>query len=128
MTDYARASLTLEYSANSDYGDPKIKPPKWVAELTPDEGFFERPDAETSSGVTINTSKLNTVTSFAVKNTDVSNYVTLTFRSAGNGSTDNIVRIAAGGIFYTQDLTAATNPTIIANTATCKCEVFYTGT
>lgn len=127
MTDYARATLQLEVSANSDYGDPYIKPPKWVEELTPDEGFFERIDAETG-GVTINTSKLNSVTAFAVRNRDATNYVTLVHRSAGGSSTDQTIRIPAGGMYYTQDLTAATNPTLTANTATVQCEVFYMGT
>lgn len=127
MTDYARITANFEVSENSDYGEPYIDPPKWVAELTPDEGFFERVDAETT-GVTISTSKLSTCTVLAIRNRDTTNYVTLVWRGAGGGANDMTVRIPAGGMLYLQDITAATDPTLTADTATCKCEVFYAGT
>jgi hypothetical protein len=129
VTDYARATLTYEVSTQTDYGSPYVAPPKWVEALTPDESIYHaRLEAALSPGTAINTSVLGTCTLLAVRNLDATNYVTLTWRSAGNGGTDNIVRIQPGDLFHVQDVTAATNPTLVANTAACSCEVLVLGT
>jgi hypothetical protein len=129
MTDYARIIATFEVSANSDYGAPYIAPPKWTEALTPDESSYQaRVEAALTPGTAISTSILGTCTLLAVRNLDATNYVTLTWRSAGNSGVDNIVRIQPGDLFICQDVTAATNPTLVANTAVCNCEVLFLGT
>lgn len=129
MTDYARVRIDFEVSEFSDYGSPYIRPPQWSEALTPDEADYKgRVEAALTPGTTIATAFLTTCTLLAVRNLDATNYVTLTWRSAGNGSTDNVVRIAAGDVFVTQDVTAGNDPNIMANTAACKCEVLVMGT
>jgi hypothetical protein len=121
--------LSYEVSSSSDYGTPYIAPPKWVETLTPDEAIYHaRIEAALTPGTAINTSVLTSCTLLSVRNLDATNYVTLTWRSAGNSGVDNIVRIQPGDIAHIQDVTAATNPTLVANTAACNCEVLVLGT
>ena len=128
MADYTKLELTAVYSKNSDYSSPKVKMAPAAFTLTPDEYFHVEVEADTSGGTTITTSILNSATLLVVKNNDATNYVTATFDSAGNGSQDNLVRIAAGGVLATTDFTVAQNLKLVANSAACECEVFIVGT
>ena len=130
MTDYAKIELSARYSASSDYSSPDWTTSTWLPfELTPDEGAQFKVEAATSSGTTVTTSIYSSVTLVAVQNIDPTNYVTATFRTAGNSTTDNIIRIAAdGGILVVSDFTAANNLVLAADTAVCTCRVLIVGT
>mgnify|MGYP003128074614 FL=1 len=128
MADYAKLHVKGLFSKNSDYSDPKVSMAPAAYALTPDEYIHTELQADTSSGTTLTTSILSSATLLVVKNNDATNYVTATFRSAGNGSTNNIVRIAAGGFLAVSDYTVANNLLLVANSAACECEVFIVGT
>lgn len=128
MAKYLKAELEILLSANADYSDED-----WVTNWadytpTPDEAFQMEIQADVGSAVTVYTSHLSTVTLVALKNTDSTNFVTATFRTAGNGATDNIIRIPAGGLLVVSDFTAANNLTLQADTAVVNCKVLVCGT
>ena len=127
MADYAKLEIRGIYSKSSDYSSPKADFNPAIYAVTPDEYFHCEIQADTSAGTTITTSILASATLLVVKNNDASNYVTATFDSAGNGSTDNLIRIAPGGILATTDFTVAQNLKLVANSAACECEVFIVG-
>ena len=128
MADYAKLHVKGLFSKNSDYSDPKVSMAPAAYALTPDEYIHTELQADTSSGTTLTTSILSSATLLVVKNNDATNYVTATFRSAGNSSTNNIIRIAAGGFLAVSDYTVANNLLLVANSAACECEVFIVGT
>ena len=127
MADYAKISVKSVYSKNSDYSFPKAMFAPDANTLTPDEYMHLEIQADTG-GTTVTTSTLSSATMVMVKNNDTTNYVTATFRSAGNSSTNNIIRIAAGGFIAVTDFTVANNLALAANSAACECEVFIIGT
>jgi hypothetical protein len=129
VTDYARIQVKFVVSASGDYGDPYVNPPQWQETLTPDEAEYGgRVEAALTPGTEIDTAKYGTCTMLAVRNLDATNFVTLTWRSAANAGVDNKVKIQPGDIFITQDVTAATKPTLVSDTAVCRCEVLIMGT
>ena len=127
MADYSKIEVSGIYAASSTAAAKSSFSPASF-ELTPDEYFHAEIQADTSAGTTITTSILSSSTLLMVKNNDATNYVTATFDSAGNGSTDNVVRIAAGGFLVTTDFTVAQNLKLVANSAACECEIFIVGT
>ena len=132
MADYVKLEVRGIYSKNSDYSAPKVDFNPADYTLTPDEYFHCEVQAalatDTPAHTTIDTSILASATLLVIKNNDGTNYVTATFDSAGNGSTDNIVRIHAGGVLATTDFTVAQNLKLVSNSAHCECEVFIVGT
>ena len=128
MADYAKLDITGTYSKSSTYEPAKVSFSPASYEVTPDEYFHIEVQADTSAGTTVTTSILSSASLLVVKNNDATNYVTATFDSAGNGSTDNIVRIAAKGFLAVTDFTVAQNLKLVANSAACECEVFVVGT
>ena len=128
MTDFAKLEIRGTYSKNSDYSSPKVDLSPAIYSVTPDEYIHCEIQADTGGGTTITTSILASATLLVVKNNDPTNYVTATFDSAGNSSTDNLIRIAAGGLLVTTDFTVAQNLKLIANSAACECEIFIVGT
>jgi hypothetical protein len=130
MTDYARLFAKFEVSSSSDYANPYVDPPIWTETFTPDEVLYNgRIEAALDpSTTTITTSIYSSVSLFALRNVDSTNYVTITFHSAGHGATHNIVRVPAGGVFITQDFTASYDVELMANTAALNCEVLILGT
>ena len=128
MTDYSKIKVEALYSKNADYSSPKVDLSPAIYSVTPDEYIHCEIQADTGGGTTITTSILASATLLVVKNNDPTNYVTATFDSAGNSSTDNLIRIAAGGLLVTTDFTVAQNLKLIANSAACECEIFIVGT
>lgn len=126
MSYYARLRLVLEASEYSDYAAPDGVSHQTLK--TPDEWILGRLMEIDTSATSVVTSQFSALTMLVVQNTDSTNYVSLTFRSAGNGSTDNIVRIAAGETFVTSDVTAASNLSLTANTAAVSVRVSLLGT
>ena len=127
MSDYAKATLSATFSEKSDYTDPE-----WVTnwadyEVTPDEAETYKVICDTSSGTTVATSKFANATLLAVKNTDATNYVTATFRSAGNSAVDNIIQIAAKGLLVVTDFTVASDLLLVANGSAVDCKILIVG-
>lgn len=128
MSDYAKVAIRLKYSEASDYSDPNVNE-QWDLALTPDEIVWRTIEVDTSAMTLEEVGDFGTLTSLAVKNLDATNYVTLTWLSAGNGATPNITRIAAGKAFFTTDITStASGCTIQANSAAVECQLWITGT
>jgi len=128
LPDYAKITVTATYSKNSDYSSPKVSFAPAADTFTPDEYDHYEVEADTGGGTTVTTSKYATVTRLIVKNNDATNYVTATFRSAGNSGVDNILRVHAGAELVVSDFTAANNLTLAANSAAVECEIFIAGT
>ncbi len=126
MSYYARLRLVLEASEYADYAAPD-----GISHLTtetPDEWILGRLMEIDTSATSVVTSQFSALTLVVVHNTDSTNYVTLTFRSAGNAGVDNIVRIAAGETFVASDVTAAANLSLAANTLPVSVRVSVLGT
>jgi len=124
---YSKVELSSVYSASSDYSNPVARFMPAAYAVTPDEFVHLQIQADTG-GTAVTTSTLSAATALIVKNLDGTNYVTATFRSAGNSSTDNIIRIAAGAFLVVSDFTVANNLTLTANSAAVNCDVFIVGT
>jgi hypothetical protein len=126
MADYAKAKLEVTYSENADYSEPDFKTNWPLYELTPDEGETTILEVVTG-GTTVTTStRYSTITLYAVINLDPTNYVTATWTD--NSANANIQKVPAGAILVVPDINGATNPTIQANSATCRCKVVIMGT
>ena len=130
MADYCKAAIRAVYSENADFSDPEVDTYNWDDYVlsSPTQGEERKILALSASAVTVTTTTYTTVTLFAVKNTDATNYVTCIYKSAGGGATAQTVRIPAGGLLVLSDVTAATSPTLQANGANCLCKVFIAGT
>lgn len=128
MSDNLKTSVATIFSENSDYSDPEFITNLEDFILTPDEVQFFKIEAPTGGGTTLTTSFLGAASLLVVQNVDASNFVTVTFRSAGNGATNNIIRIAAGGFLMTTDFTVANNLVLAADTAAVNCKVIIAGT
>lgn len=128
MSDYLKVRLGIRCFSDADSSVKLFDTSSWEEyALTPDEVVHMKVEAATT-GTTVTTSIYSSVTLVAIQNDDSTNYVTATFRTAGNSSTDNIVRIPAGGFLLVTDFTAANNLVLTANTAECNCRVIIAGT
>jgi hypothetical protein len=89
---------------------------------------------------TIDIALYTKVYALMIRNEDPTNYVTLTYRSAGGAAVDQVTRIfggafinptspsvSTGACFLTGDVTVTTNPILVANTATCYCRISVIG-
>lgn len=130
MADYCKASLKIVYSENSDFTDAEADTENWDAyELASPTKVEERKLLATSAGaVTIATGTYTTIPLLAIKNLDVTNYITAIYRTAGGAATNQTVRIPAGGLLVLSDVTPGTSPTVQGNAADCYCKVFIAGT
>ena len=127
MSDYARLRLFLEYSTASDYSRAKTHGIEVTA--TPDEGrLSDGPYEGGTSAQTYTLSHLASLTDLVIYNAGPTNFVTVTWRSAGNSAVDNIVRLSAGKAMLLTDVTVANNLTLQANTAAVEVEISYLGT
>ena len=114
MTDYTRVHVGLAYSENSDYSDPEFKLNWADYTLTPDEFRQFKLQIDTST-VSLDVTDFATVTLFAFKNIDTTNFVTVTWTDTAANSNTTVV--PAGGFLVLSDIDPATNPTFLADTA-----------
>jgi len=129
MADYARIEMLGKVAENTAFSPSKMvfDPDNFTLLSGADEFMHLETQADTG-GTTITFSQFATINFLGIKNTDGTNYVTATFRSAGNSSTNNILRIAAGGFLCVTDVTAANNLTLTANSSACDCQLIIVGT
>lgn len=126
MPDDVKAVLTVTHSENDDYSNPE-----WVSnwdayEVDPDEVINQKVEAALSGGTTIGISYLASVTFLAIKNTDSTNFVTVTWTdSAANA---NVQKVPAGGLFAVPDVDPSATFKITADTAVVICKIVITGT
>lgn len=125
-TKYARLRIGLEVSTASDYS--RAVEHGITVTATPDEYRIKDVIDVATSAQTYTLSYLVSLTDLLIKNNDTTNYVTVTWRSAGNSSVDNIVRLAAGKSMLLNDVTVASNLTLTADTAVVEVEISYLGT
>ena len=130
MPDYAKLLVQAVFSKASGYDPPfeEFNKPATLYASTPDEVDHREVECDTGAGTSIVTSTYTSVDYAIIFNRDGTNYVTVTFRSAGNSAVDNIVRVAAGKILILTDITVANNITIAANSAVVECELWIVGT
>ncbi len=128
MSDNLKTSIASVFSENVDYSDPEFTTNLEDFILTPDEVQLFKIECATGGGTTLTTSFLSAASLLIVQNTDATNFTTATFRSAGNGATNNIVRIAAGGFLVVTDFTVANNLLLVADTTATNCKILIAGT
>lgn len=122
MAENLKAELKITYSENSDYTDPE-----WVTnwdayEMDPDSCEQYRIIAATG-GTTLNVDHLTAASAafFAVKNTDSTNYVSITVRAMGDAD-DAVLRVYAGQMTCLA-IDPVTDPIFTANSAAVDCKV-----
>lgn len=123
MTDYAKIQVSYVYSANSDYSSP-IQSRLFESEYTPSEVLTSRVSAATG-GTTVELGSFTTPTVAIVKNTDATNYVTVTYTNAAS-SAQSVV-LLAGETSVLTDVKASADLVLTANTAACVCDVVVLG-
>jgi hypothetical protein len=128
MTDYAKVSLGYTYSENSDYSNPRTKPLIAPYESTTATRYEAQLTNIGTSQETLETGGFTTIECLILKNCDTTNYVTATFRSAGNGSTDNVIRVGPGKLLVLTDVTPSGDFKLQANTAAVDVEFYCFGT
>lgn len=129
MAQFLKAKLDVVVSENSDYSDPELKANWDPFELTPQSAEQTIVRVDTGAGDTITTTgRFTAVTFVAVLNTDETNFVTATYRTAGGAAVDQDIRIPAGGLLVLSDFTTANNLLLVADTAACVCKVIIAGT
>lgn len=121
---YTRERYIFESSFASDYSRPFLKDSFEDSTTTDDETPYFAIDAETT-GTTVTTSQMTTVSAVSVKNDDTTNYVAVTWV---NNGTSNSQRLLAGEWMRITGITVASNVTLTANTAACACRVFVVAT
>lgn len=126
MSDYLKIEVGFVASENSDYSDPENN-----VEFDPYEALVEGYESFKreigTSNETVELGQYSTINELIVKNLDPTNYVTATFRSAGNGSTDNIIRIGAGKFAILPDVTPGNDLVLVANGAACLVRIAIAG-
>jgi hypothetical protein len=85
-----------------------------------------------TSGTTLSLAHLATCALIVIKNTDTTNYVTVTFKTNAGTGTAYSMKLTAGQEAVFRDIYATggavANWTITANTSAVVCEVSYVGT
>jgi hypothetical protein len=128
VADYGEVRISVTASENADLSPAYLRGPAITRTYAPVNTISRRLTIATTPGNSIDTTSFTTVTMVVVHNRDTTNFVTATWRSAANGATDNKVKIPAGGVFATEDLTKANGITFVADTATCSLDVWVFGT
>lgn len=124
MSDYAKASLTVTYSENSDYSDYEFRT-NWDAyTLSPDEGEVRSIEADTG-GTTLELGTYASITLLAVKNTSSTNYVDAAWTDAASNT--NTQRIPAGGLLVVSSVLPSADLGLTANSAAVICKVCLVG-
>jgi hypothetical protein len=126
MTDYSRINTSVLYAENSDYTGAG-EDFNFTYEATPTKRNRLTISAATG-GTSYTISYFTTITGCVFKNNDSTNFVTITYRNAGNGANDNKVKILAGQHAVLTDLTVATALTLTADTAAVEVEIYLEGT
>lgn len=132
MADYSKLKVSAVYSENSDYSDPRLQTSLEAYTSTTATHYMQlMQTVGTAAAETLTLDNFTTIEYVIVKNKDATNYVTVTISdSAGLGTTDTVVRVAAGRLLVTPDVTGGSGKTITlqANTAACDVEVIVVGT
>ncbi len=129
MPDFAKLLVEAVFSRTSGYDPPthEFNKPKTLYESTPDFVIHGEVNCATAGGTTLDLSMFTTIDYIAILNRGPTNYVTVTHRSAGNGSNDNIDRVAVNKFYVLTDVTPANDITLAANSAAVQCEVWIAG-
>lgn len=122
MTDYAKVTVSVLYSPNSDYSSP-ILTESLTATYTPSEYLKLRVSAPTA-GVTVDLVTFTTPTVVVIYNKDATNYVSVAYNSTADAHT---VRVAAGEATVLSDVLSANDLVLTANTAAVVCDVIVFG-
>lgn len=126
MSDYFKLRIAPVYSHNSDYSDPEFAPKIADFESTTVTKYWSTLISAATTGTTLDLVNFTTVECVIVINRDTTNYVDLSYTSAGTSSKS---RIIAGGMFALAGTTTPSGDLVLtANTAACLCEVIVVGT
>jgi hypothetical protein len=125
MSDFAKVTVAAYYADNATYNPVLASLKITDFTSTPDEFRRDKVDAEVA-GTTITTSYLTSIESLIVKNNDSSNSVTLACQNAAAAAVSQV--IGPGKIAMLPDVKASANVTLTAAGATCRCDVWLTGT
>lgn len=125
MSDEALLEVSASYSPNEDWSRPVSR--VYFSDTEAPTKKLDSVVSAATGGTTVELGSLGTVAYLVIYNRDTTNYVDATFRSAGNGSTNNILRLAAGKMAVLSDVTAGNDLILTANTAACVCDIFGWG-
>lgn len=136
MANYAKLQIKAVLSKNSDYSEPTIifNPAPYEPATADIPEYFHTElqcDLAGDSGTILDTQILDGASFLVIKNLDDTNFVTVTYDTAGAGGADQTIRIAAGGLFAVTDFNVDGTMgglKITADTAVCQCEIFAVGT
>lgn len=127
MADYYKLTVLSRYSESSDYSDPAINQAQ-SQELTTPTTYIETQVLSTTGGTTLSTANFTSLKSLVLTNKDSTNYVTVVYRTGAGAATNQTMKLLAGETCVLKDVTAATNPTLTANTASVEVAVVAVGT
>jgi hypothetical protein len=114
MTISSRVTVNADAADQADFQRPFLDYGATYTPLGVAEPVNVRVEVATG-GTSYSLAHLTTVQSLVVHNLGTSNYVTLTWRSAGNGATANAIRIAGGAIAVLTDVNPAVALSFVAS-------------
>lgn len=130
MADYEKLMVRAVFSAYSDYADAKFDTGEQSTTATPTYcprcGEVKVP----TGGIDLMAAnEFGTgVDTFFIKNTDSSNYVTVTLKDATGAGTARTVIVGPAEMLLTQNVNVDTAINATADTAACECFVYLSGT
>jgi hypothetical protein len=131
MSDYAKVTVTVVSSPNSDYSSPDVSKTLTYT-LTPDEVQYTKVEVATSATEIIKAGLYTTIYAIIVKNNNATNYVIAGYTEQDLPAADTPATptnvIAPGKVNIFTDVDAAVAFTLTADTAACTCEVIVLAT
>lgn len=126
MADYERVRVRPDFSANSDYSDPKQGGRTKAATATPDHVFEGEMKALTAGVDVLAADMFLSGDTVMIQNLDTTNFVVLTVKD--NGGTSISVDVPAGGIFLLSGWDPSGVVNVAADTANCNIYFYISGT
>jgi hypothetical protein len=127
---YGKAICRLLYSANSDYSYPEMDTGTEYYDPSPTAFEHQYISVDYSAAVTVDLAKYEAVKGIFVRNTDSSNFVTVTWYSTDAAAAASTCeqKLAAGEVMLVPSATIGNDLVLQADTAVVTCEVAILGT
>ncbi len=126
MSDYSKATCDLFYGITSAVAD-KIAARKLISEPAVSKHQYQRLAAITGGGRGVDLSEFTTIAELYLWNRDVTNYVILTYTCASSNLSQQH-KVIAGQWFKLTDIKISGAMNMTANTSSCICELWISGT
>jgi hypothetical protein len=119
MSQYVKRLVTILVSDYSDYEQPMVITTE--EETAPAETFITTVSCPTAAGQAIVLTPYTTAATVWVKNTDTTNFVTVTYTTVAGGATT--LKLTAGQDITLRNVNTAETFSVAADTAACVCQV-----